>query len=115
MSARMSDAAGTSWRTPASATGPDELLRAARHGPRPDAEPGGGLRVSGYLREALATRWGLPKGVVVAGGGGDNAASGVGVGVVRAGEAFVSGHQRGAVYRDGYQPDPDTAVHTFCT
>jgi xylulokinase len=54
--------------------------------------------------------------VVVAGGGGDNAASGVGVGVVRAGEAFVSLGTSGVLFaaNDGYQPDPATAVHTFC-
>ena len=54
--------------------------------------------------------------MVVAGGGGDNAASGVGVGVVRAGEAFVSLGTSGVLFaaNDGYQPDPATAVHTFC-
>ena len=52
----------------------------------------------------------------MAGGGGDNAASGVGVGVVRAGEAFVSLGTSGVLFaaNDGYQPDPATAVHTFC-
>ncbi|HLQ18384.1 MAG TPA: FGGY-family carbohydrate kinase, partial [Tabrizicola sp.] len=46
----------------------------------------------------------------------DNAASGVGVGVVRAGEAFVSLGTSGVLFaaNDGYQPDPATAVHTFC-
>jgi xylulokinase len=75
-----------------------------------------GSEVSGQLRDALAARWGLPKGVVVAGGGGDNAASGVGVGVVRAGEAFASIGTSGVLFaaNDGYQPDPATAVHTFC-
>jgi xylulokinase len=53
---------------------------------------------------------------VIAGGGGDNAASGVGVGVVRAGEAFASIGTSGVLFaaNDGYQPDPATAVHTFC-
>jgi xylulokinase len=52
----------------------------------------------------------------VAGGGGDNAASGVGVGVVRAGDAFVSLGTSGVLFvaNDGYQPDAATAVHTFC-
>jgi xylulokinase len=75
-----------------------------------------GSAVSGILRDGLAARWGLPKGVVVAGGGGDNAASGVGVGVVRAGEAFVSLGTSGVLFaaNDGYQPAPETAVHSFC-
>jgi xylulokinase len=74
-----------------------------------------GSAVSGVLRDTLAERWGMGR-VVVAGGGGDNAASGVGVGVVRAGEAFVSLGTSGVLFaaNDGYQPDPATAVHTFC-
>ena len=54
--------------------------------------------------------------VPVAGGGGDNAASAIGMGVVRAGQAFVSLGTSGVLFaaNDGYQPDPATAVHTFC-
>jgi xylulokinase len=112
----MSDAAGTSWLDTGKRDWSDELLQATgldrSHMPKLVE----GSEVSGYLREALSARWGLPKGVVVAGGGGDNAASGVGVGVVRAGEAFVSLGTSGVLFaaNDGYQPDPATAVHTFC-
>ncbi len=112
----MSDAAGTSWLDTGKRDWSDELLAATGlsrgHMPRLVE----GSQVSGTLREGLANRWGLPKGVVVAGGGGDNAASGVGVGVVRAGEAFVSLGTSGVLFaaNDGYQPDPATAVHTFC-
>ncbi|MBD3765677.1 MAG: xylulokinase, partial [Rhodobacterales bacterium] len=40
----------------------------------------------------------------------------VGVGVVRAGEAFVSLGTSGVLFaaNDGYRPAPETAVHTFC-
>lgn len=112
----MSDAAGTSWLDTGRRDWSDSLLAKTgmdrTHMPR--LVEGSG--VSGQLREALASRWGLPKGVVVAGGGGDNAAAGVGVGVVRAGEAFVSLGTSGVLFaaNDGYQPDPATAVHTFC-
>jgi xylulokinase len=112
----MSDAAGTSWLDTGKRDWSDDLLTATgltrAHMPRLVE----GSAVSGQLREALAARWGLPKGVVIAGGGGDNAASGVGVGVVRAGEAFVSLGTSGVLFaaNDGYQPDPATAVHTFC-
>lgn len=112
----MSDAAGTSWLDTGKRDWSDDLLKATgltrSHMPRLVE----GSEVSGQLREALSARWGLPKGVVVAGGGGDNAASGVGVGVVRAGEAFVSLGTSGVLFaaNDGYQPDPATAVHTFC-
>ncbi|WP_103257531.1 xylulokinase [Tabrizicola aquatica] len=112
----MSDAAGTSWLDTGTRDWSDDLLSATgldrSHMPRLVE----GSQVSGHLREELASRWGLPKRVVVAGGGGDNAASGVGVGVVRAGEAFVSLGTSGVLFaaNDGYQPDPATAVHTFC-
>jgi xylulokinase len=112
----MSDAAGTSWLDTGRRDWSDDLLTATGlsrdHMPRLVE----GSEVSGTLRPALAKRWGLPAGVVVAGGGGDNAASGVGVGVVRAGEAFVSLGTSGVLFaaNDGYQPDPATAVHTFC-
>lgn len=114
--AEMSDAAGTSWLDTGARDWSDDLLAAT--GLARDHMPQliEGSDVSGQLRDVLATRWGLPKGVIVAGGGGDNAASGVGVGVVRAGEGFVSLGTSGVLFaaNDGYQPDPATAVHTFC-
>ena len=114
--AEMSDASGTSWFDTGARDWSDDLLAATGlsrgHMPRLVE----GSAPSGTLRMALAGRWGLPTHVVVAGGGGDNAASGVGVGVVRAGEAFVSLGTSGVLFaaNDGYQPDPETAVHTFC-
>ena len=114
--AEMSDAAGTSWLDTGARDWSDDLLTATGltrdHMPRLVE----GSAVSGILRSGLASRWGLPAGVVVAGGGGDNAASGVGVGVVRAGDAFVSLGTSGVLFaaNDGYQPAPETAVHTFC-
>ncbi|AMJ48594.1 xylulose kinase [Cereibacter sphaeroides] len=114
--AEMSDAAGTSWLDVGARDWSDALLAAT--GLTRDAMPRlvEGSAVSGALRPALAARWGLPQGVAVAGGGGDNAASAVGVGVVRAGEAFVSLGTSGVLFaaNDGYQPAPETAVHTFC-
>ncbi|WP_374643123.1 xylulokinase [Tabrizicola sp.] len=112
----MSDAAGTSWLDTGKRDWSDELLAATGLGRAQMPRLVEGSQVSGILRDGLASRWGLPKGVVVAGGGGDNAASGVGVGVVRAGEAFVSLGTSGVLFaaNDGYQPDPATAVHTFC-
>ena len=114
--AEMSDATGTSWLDTGARDWSDELLAATGLSRAQMPRLVEGSEVSGTLRDALAARWGLPKGVVVAGGGGDNAASGVGVGVVRAGEAFVSLGTSGVLFaaNDGYQPDPATAVHTFC-
>jgi xylulokinase len=114
--AEMSDAAGTSWLDTGARDWSDDLLAATGltrdHMPRLVE----GSEVSGTLRPALASRWGLPADVIIAGGGGDNAASAVGTGVVRAGEAFVSLGTSGVLFaaNDGYQPSPETAVHTFC-
>ena len=114
--AEMSDAAGTSWLDTGARDWSDDLLAGTglNRGQMPRLVEGSA--VSGLLRPGLAERWGMMGRVVVAGGGGDNAASGVGVGVVRAGEAFVSLGTSGVLFaaNDGYHPDPATAVHTFC-
>lgn len=114
--AEMSDAAGTSWLDCARRDWSDELLAATDlsrdHMPRLVE----GSAVSGGLRGDLAARFAMRAGITVAGGGGDNAASGVGVGVVDAGQAFVSLGTSGVLFaaNDGYRPDAATAVHTFC-
>lgn len=112
----MSDASGTSWLDVGRRDWDDGLL-AATHLTR-DNMPRlvEGSEVSATLRDDLAAQWHLPKGVIVAGGGGDNAASAVGVGVVKTGEAFVSLGTSGVLFAasDAYQPDAASAVHTFC-
>ncbi len=112
----MSDAAGTGWFDTGARDWSDDLLAATGLSRANMPRLVEGSDVSGTLRTALAARWGLPPNVVIAGGGGDNAASGVGVGVVRAGEAFVSLGTSGVLFaaNDGYKPDPATAIHTFC-
>jgi len=114
--AEMSDAAGTSWLDTGARDWSDDLLAATGLTRAQMPRLVEGSEVSGILRADLATGWGLPQGVVVAGGGGDNAASAVGVGVVRAGDAFVSLGTSGVLFAasDAYQPDAATAVHTFC-
>jgi len=114
--AEMSDAAGTSWFDTGARDWSDDLLATTGLARENMPRLVEGSDVSGTLRTALATRWGLTAGVVIAGGGGDNAASGVGVGVVRAGDAFVSLGTSGVLFtaNAGYQPSPETAVHTFC-
>jgi len=114
--AEMSDAAGTSWLDVGKRDWSDDLLATTQMTRAQMPRLVEGSEVSGQIRDELAARWGLPKGVVVAGGGGDNAASAVGVGVVKAGDAFVSLGTSGVLFAasDAYQPDPATAVHTFC-
>lgn len=114
--AEMSDAAGTSWLDVGTRDWSDALLAATGMTRAQMPRLAEGSEVSGTIRDELASRWGLPKGVVVAGGGGDNAASAVGMGVVKAGDAFVSLGTSGVLFAatDAYQPDAATAVHTFC-
>ena len=54
--------------------------------------------------------------MVIAGGGGDNAASAVGIGAVRPGEGFVSLGTSGVIFltSDRFRPNPASAMHAFC-
>lgn len=56
----------------------------------------------------------LPAGIPVAGGGGENAAGGVGV--VRPGDAFLSIGTSGVLFAvgDRFAPNAERAVHAFC-
>ncbi|MGR3592359.1 MAG: xylulokinase [Limimaricola soesokkakensis] len=112
----MSDAAGTGWLDVAARDWSEALLDAT--GLDRDRMPRlvEGSEVSGRLRPELAARWGLPAEVVVAGGGGDNAASAVGMGVVKPGTAFVSLGTSGVLFAatDGFHSNAASAVHSFC-
>ena len=114
--AEMSDAAGTSWLETGARDWSDTLLQktglSRDHMPRLVE----GSDVSGVIRPEIAQRFDLQPNTPVAGGGGDNAASAIGTGVTRAGDAFVSLGTSGVLFaaNDSYRPDPETAVHTFC-
>ncbi|MGY6547763.1 MAG: xylulokinase [Roseinatronobacter sp.] len=113
--AEMSDAAGTSWLDTGARDWSDALL--TRTGMSRAQMPRliEGCAESGRLRPGLADTLGLPRDVPVAGGGGDNAATAIGMGVVRSGDAFVSLGTSGVLFAacDSYTPAPQTAVHTF--
>ena len=112
----MSDAAGTLWLDVAKRDWSDELLAATglnrSHMPRLVE----GSEVSGKLLPALAAEWGLSGDVVVAGGGGDNAASAVGIGAVAPGDGFISLGTSGVLFvvTDRFRPNPQSAAHAFC-
>jgi len=112
----MSDAAGTLWLDVAKRDWSDDLLAATglnrSHMPRLVE----GSEVSGTLLPALAAEWGLSGKVVVAGGGGDNAASAVGIGAVAPGDGFLSLGTSGVLFvvTDRFRPNPASAVHAFC-
>jgi xylulokinase len=114
--AEMSDAAGTAWLDTAARDWDDRLLAATGLSRAEMPRLVEGSAVSGRIRASLAARWGIPADAVVAGGGGDNAAAGIGAGVVRAGQGFVSLGTSGVLFAatDGFAPAPETAVHAFC-
>jgi xylulokinase len=80
----------------------------------PDLVEGSAPR--GYLCAELAQGLGLPDGIVLAGGGGDNAAAACGIGALGEGDGFVSLGTSGVLLaaKDGFAPDPASAVHSFC-
>lgn len=112
----MSDASGTSWLDVGARAWSHVLLAGTGLSPAALPRTVEGPDVSGRLRPDLADRFGLPAGVPVAGGAGDNAAAAVGMGVVEPGSAFLSLGTSGVVFAPshGYRPAPETAVHTFC-
>jgi xylulokinase len=75
-----------------------------------------GSEPAGKLKPELARQWGLRDEVIIAGGGGDNAASAVGIGAVNAGDAFISLGTSGVLFavNDRFRPNPTSAVHAFC-
>ncbi|MGC3996501.1 MAG: xylulokinase [Anaeromyxobacter sp.] len=112
----MSDAAGTLWLDVGRRDWSDAMLQGTRlsreHMPRLVE----GSAPAGRLRDALRERWGISAPVTVAGGGGDNAASAVGIGAVAPGGGFVSLGTSGVTFvvNDRFLPNPRSAVHAFC-
>jgi xylulokinase len=112
----MSDSAGTSWFDVGARRWSRDLLATTGMEERQMPNLVEGTDLAGTLRPALARRWGLSAGVVIAGGAGDNAASACGMGTVTPGTAFVSLGTSGVLFacNDCYRPNAASAVHTFC-
>ncbi|MEM7464602.1 MAG: xylulokinase, partial [Pseudomonadota bacterium] len=112
----MSDASGTSWLDVENRCWSEGLLAAGSLDESYMPALVEGSATSGILRNDLAADWGMDNGVVVAGGGGDNAASAVGMGTVNDEDAFVSLGTSGVLLAatNAYRPKPESAVHTFC-
>ncbi|QDL91734.1 xylulokinase [Paroceanicella profunda] len=113
----LSDSAGTLWLDIAGRCWSPALLEATgltlAQMPRlvEGSAPGGALRAE------LCARWGITgPAPVIAGGGGDNAASACGVGAVTAGTGFLSLGTSGVVFvaTADAGANPGRAVHTFC-
>ena len=113
----MSDASGTSWLDVGKRRWDAELLAAT--GLKLSAMPRlvEGSEVSASLSPGIAKAWGLEgRAIPIAGGGGDNAASAIGVGATAAGEGFVSLGTSGVVFSvtDRFVSLPERTLHAFC-
>ena len=112
----MSDAAGTSWLDVGNRCWSEYALKASNM--RSDQMPKllEGTQVASSVSEFIADELGIPSGVSVVAGAGDNAAAACGVGITEEGQGFVSIGTSGVLLtaRDTYTPLAHSAVHTFC-
>ncbi|MGI4981779.1 MAG: xylulokinase [Janthinobacterium lividum] len=111
-----SDAAGTLWLDVGRREWSDRMLAAC--GMRREQMPRlvEGSAVSGTLLPDVAARLGLAPDVAIAGGGGDNAGSAIGIGATQPGDGFISLGTSGVLFvvNDRFRPNPASAVHAFC-
>lgn len=112
----MSDASGTMWLDVAKRDWSDACLSFCNlnrsHMPRLVE----GSESAYHLSAHIAQEWGLRTDVIIAGGGGDNAASAVGVGITQPNDAFISLGTSGVIFvvNEKFSPNPSSAVHAFC-
>ena len=111
-----SDASGTLWLDVAARDWSDELLGACGLTRAQMPALVEGSAPAGRLRADVAERFGLRTGIAIAGGGGDNAASAIGMGANAPGDGFVSLGTSGVIFlcSDRFLPRPESAVHAFC-
>ncbi len=71
---------------------------------------------AGTLDPEVATELGLPPGIPIAAGAGDNAAAAVGIGVVEDGLISSSIGSSGVLFANtaNFEPDPSGRLHAFC-
>jgi xylulokinase len=113
----MSDAAGTSWLDVGKRRWDERLLEATKLSLAAMPRLVEGSEVSAYLSPEVANAWGLAgRRIPIAGGGGDNAASAIGVGATEAGAGFVSLGTSGVIFSvtDRYVSLPERTLHAFC-
>jgi xylulokinase len=112
----MSDSSGTLWLDVAARRWSDELLTLTNLSVAQMPILCEGNAPAGYLRQDIANEWGMRHPVVVAGGGGDNAASAVGVGAISDGEGLISLGTSGVIFvvSDRFLPDRQSGLHAFC-
>lgn len=111
----MSDASGSGWLNVGARDWSDEMLEATDLNRAHMPALSEGSSPAGMLMSGAAAELGLPR-VLVAGGGGDNAASAAGLGVVVPGQAFLSLGTSGVIFvvTDRFRPNAERAAHAFC-
>ena len=113
----MSDASGTCWLDVGKRRWDEDLLAATGLSLAAMPRLVEGSEVSAHLSPAIAKAWGLEgRTVPIAGGGGDNAASAIGVGATAPGAGFVSLGTSGVVFSvtDRFVSLPERTLHAFC-
>lgn len=111
----MSDSAGTLWLDVEKRQWSEQMLTATDLTIEQMPALFEGTEITGYLTKDIAEQWGINQVPVIAGGG-DNAAGAAGIGVINPNEAFLSLGTSGVYFvaNETYNPNPDSAVHTFC-
>jgi xylulokinase len=111
-----SDAAGTLFLDVKRRDWSGEILSALEVPPEWMPRVHEGPESTGVLRENAAGELGLPAGIPVAAGGGDNAAAAVGTGIVAPGLVSSSVGTSGVLFAhtQEFKPDPSGRLHAFC-
>lgn len=111
----MSDAAGTLWMDVEKRAWHPALVAACGLSVSQMPSLCEGNDISGKLNTDIAQTWGM-QAVPIVGGAGDNAAGAIGVGIVKPGQAMLSLGTSGVYFMvsDGFESNPDSAVHSFC-
>src|SRR5271165_490833 len=111
----MSDAAGTWLLDEAARTWSAEAFAACEADPAWAPRLIEGSAPAGRIRPEAAAELGLPRGVVIAAGGGDAAVGAVGLGAIGPGEAFISlgTATQLIVATERYLSAPEKLVHSF--
>lgn len=113
----MSDSSGTLWMDIAARRWDETLIEACglTRSAMPDLIEGS--QSSGTLSPDVARLWGIEGAAIpVAGGGGDNACSAIGIGATRTGDGFMSLGTSGVVFvaTDSLVTAPARTLHAFC-
>jgi xylulokinase len=112
----MSDAAGTLWLDVGRRKWSETMLDVTGLHLEQMPDLCEGSEQSSELSAEAAQQLGLAKGIVIAGGGGDNASGAVGIGAVAPGQAFISLGTSGVFFVSNsiFSPNPDQGMHAFC-